>query len=396
LRGLGLRTAAGIVALAVAALAGADNPADDLEDLRSRIQRLQQQLAESEESKSDAADALRESERAISQTNRRLFELAAEQRSVRNQIGRLQARQAELAASVNAQQELLANQLYQQYLRGHSEPLRLLLSLQDPGELARRVHYLSYVHRARTERIAGLRADLAELEDVSARTRARERDLERVQADQARQRAQLARERREHQAVLLKVSREVTRQRREIGTLKRDEERLRRLVQRLAQELAPRTRAPARREAPRLRNERLPEGGPSGPFRQLKGSLRLPVRGELANRFGSLRKDGGLPWKGLLIRAPAGEEVRAIAQGRVVFADWLRGFGNLLILDHGDGYLSLYAYNEALLKEVGDGVAGGEPIGAVGSSGGSAETGLYFEIRYQGQPIDPLTWVALK
>ena len=103
-----------------------------------------------------------------------------------------------------------------------------------------------------------------------------------------------------------------------------------------------------------------------------------------------------MAWKGLLIRARPGEEVRAIAAGRVVFADWLRGFGNLLILDHGDGYLSLYAYNEALLKQIGDRVGSGEPIGTVGSSGGSEETGLYFEIRHQGRPIDPLSWAALK
>jgi murein hydrolase activator len=140
----------------------------------------------------------------------------------------------------------------------------------------------------------------------------------------------------------------------------------------------------------------LPDPGLTGSFRQLKGNLRLPVRGELANRFGSPREGSGVAWKGLLIRARAGEEVLAIAAGRVVFADWLRGFGNLLILDHGDGYLSLYAYNEALLKQVGDRVGSGEPIGIVGSSGGSEETGLYFEIRYQGRPVDPLGWVALK
>jgi septal ring factor EnvC (AmiA/AmiB activator) len=339
---------------------------------------------------------LRESERAISDTSRRLFELAAEQRSVRNQLGRIQARRGKLAASVRAQQELLADQLYQQYLGGRSEPLRLVLSLRDPNELARRMQYLSYIYKARAGLIAGLKGDLAELNELSTQTRAREQDLQRLQADQARQHDELTRERREHRAVLAKVSKDVARQRREVGNLKRNEERLSRLVQRLAREIAPRARAPVRREAPRVRNERLPEGGLSGPFRELKGSLRLPVRGELANRFGSPREGGGLPWKGLLIRAPAGEHVRAVAHGRVVFADWLRGFGNLLILDHGDGYLSLYGYNEALFKQVGDGVGGGEPIGAVGSSGGSAETGLYFEIRYQGRPIDPLTWVALK
>jgi septal ring factor EnvC (AmiA/AmiB activator) len=371
-------------------------PADDLKELRGRIQKLQRQLVESEESKSEAADALQASERAISDTNRRLFELASDQRGVRSQLGRIQARQATLEASVHAQQELVARLLYQQYLSGPSEPVRLLLNQQDPNELARRMHYLTYVYRARSDLIAALQRDLTSLESLSEQTRSKERELERLQSEQSRSRAQLERQRRERQAVLAKVSAEVTRQRLQIGTLKRDEARLSRLVQKLAQELQARSRAPAHRHTERLRNERLPDAGASGAFRQLKGRLSLPVRGELANRYGAPREGSGLAWKGLLIRAQAGAEVRAIAAGQVVFADWLRGFGNLLILDHGEGYLSLYGYNEALLKQVGDRVESGEAIGTVGSSGGSAETGLYFEVRYQGRPIDPLGWVALK
>ena len=117
------------------------------------------------------------------------------------------------------------------------------------------------------------------------------------------------------------------------------------------------------------------------------------MRGELGNRFGSPRSDSGLNWKGLFIAARPGEEVHAIAAGRVVFADWLRGFGNLLIIDHGDSYMSLYGNNETLYKQVGETIRGGETIAAVGNSGGNTDSGLYFEIRYQGKPFDPLTWV---
>jgi septal ring factor EnvC (AmiA/AmiB activator) len=119
------------------------------------------------------------------------------------------------------------------------------------------------------------------------------------------------------------------------------------------------------------------------------------VRGELANRFGSPRSDGGVLWKGLFIAARAGEEVRAVADGRVVFSDWLRGFGNLLIIDHGDAFMSLYGNNEALFKRVGDIIHGGEAVAAVGNSGGNARSGLYFELRHQGKPLDPLDWVKM-
>ncbi|MEK7874848.1 MAG: peptidoglycan DD-metalloendopeptidase family protein, partial [Pseudomonadota bacterium] len=172
--------------------------------------------------------------------------------------------------------------------------------------------------------------------------------------------------------------------------LKRNENRLASLVERLGRMLA-------RARPETLRNERLPDAsGDGSPFAQLKGRLNLPVRGELRNRFGSPREDSGLSWKGLFIAAPAGQEVRAIAAGRVVFADWLRGFGNLLIIDHGGGYMSLYGNNESLYKQVGAATLGGETVAAVGNSGGNADSGLYFEIRHQGKAFDPLAWINLK
>jgi septal ring factor EnvC (AmiA/AmiB activator) len=188
------------------------------------------------------------------------------------------------------------------------------------------------------------------------------------------------------------VSDQISRQRNEISQLKRNEERLAKLVDRLARELA---RPPARQG--RTRNEQLPEPlrGVSS-FSALKGRLRLPVTGELVNQFGSPRADTGLSWKGLFIAAKQGQEVKAVATGRVVFADWLRGFGNLMILDHGGGYMSLYGNNDALLRQVGDTVKAGDAIAAVGASGGNSETGLYFELRFQGKPFDPLTWANLK
>ena len=131
----------------------------------------------------------------------------------------------------------------------------------------------------------------------------------------------------------------------------------------------------------------------SQPFSRLKGSLHLPVAGELMNRFGAPREGGGLSWKGLFIRAAQGTAVKAIAAGQVVFAEWLRGFGNLIIVDHGEGYMSLYSNNESLYKQVGDRVQPGDAIAAVGNSGGQPDTGLYFEMRHQSRPVNPLDWV---
>ncbi len=156
----------------------------------------------------------------------------------------------------------------------------------------------------------------------------------------------------------------------------------------LAQRKPP-ARAPAKERAPEPQVE-------GSAFQQLKGRLHVPLRGELVGRFGSPRSDSGLSWRGIFIQAPAGRDVRAVAAGRVVFADWLRGFGNLLILDHGDGFMSLYGNNEAVLGRLGDPVRSGDTVATTGSSGGNTATGLYFELRYQGKPFDPLGWMNLK
>ena len=377
------------LALPAAAHAG---PSDQLKELRSRIDQLQRQLSESEETKSEAADSLRESERAISHANRRLFELAGQQRMLKDTLSRLERTKSHTRESVEAQHALLAKQLYQQYVSGQPEPLRLMLNRQDPNEIARQMHYLSYIYRARAEVIATLRADASDLERLSGEVEAKSRELSSLQSDEAGQRKQLQQQRLQHAAMLKQASNQIARQRSEITHLKRNEERLARLVERLARELA----RPTKRER-RTRNDQLPEPLRSGErFSGLKGRLRLPVIGELADRFGSPRADSGLSSKGLFIAASQGQEVRAIASARVVFADWLRGFGNLMILDHGGGYMSLYGNNDALFRQVGDIVKGGDAIAAVGATGGNPQTGLYFELRFQGKPFDPLTWVTLK
>jgi septal ring factor EnvC (AmiA/AmiB activator) len=388
------------LALLIAPAAVGAAPADDLKELRGRIEALQKQLAQSEESRTEAADSLRASERAISETNRRLFELAGQQRGVRAHLSQLESQRRALEEEVQQQQSLLARQLYQRYLAGEPEPLRLLLNRQDPNDLARQMHYLGYVYRARARALDKLRQDVAQLQGLTEQSEARARELAGLRQQQARERQQLEAEKRERAAVLARVSEEVEQQRNQIGRLQRDEQRLTKLVQQLAKALAAKAAKRAakrpRRAARLLRNELVPEVGEDAAFARLKGQLRLPVAGEVGNRFGTPRPGGGLSWKGLFIRAHPGDEVRAVAAGRVVFADWLRGFGNLVILDHGSGYMSLYANNEALYRQVGDSVRTGDPIAAVGSSGGSPETGLYFELRYLGKPFDPLSWVSLR
>jgi septal ring factor EnvC (AmiA/AmiB activator) len=364
---------------------------DDLRELRARIEGMQKELAASEESREDAADGLKESERAISDASRQLAELTTRQREKDAELSRLGSEAGRLRQDIAAEQAQLARLLHQQYLGGEQDYLRLLLNGEDPNQVARDFHYFGYISRERARWLRSLRENLERLEENSRRRREEADALAAIRAEQAAQRERLQREKAERKRVLAQVSRQVDQQRREIGKLQRDEKRLAKLVEKLTKLVAPKSSAPG------PRNTRVPEPGFEGrPFGELKGSLSLPVRGELANRFGSPRPGGGTTWKGLFIRSPEGQEVRAIAAGRVVFADWLRGFGNLLILDHGQGFMSLYGNNETLFPQVGTAVRGGDVVAAVGNSGGNPESGLYFELRHQGTPLDPMNWVVVR
>lgn len=368
-------------------------PKDELRELRERIQALQKRLTQSEGSRAEAADALKDSERAISEANRKLHQIAGQRRAANQALAKLQAQARDVEAEIAREQQALGGLLNRQYRSGQSDALKLVLNREDPNEIARQLHYLGYVSRARADLLASLRDNLAQLDQLSGETRRKSAELRELESEEARQRAKLQKEKAERQRVYAKVSSEIARSRKELSTLKRDEERLTALIQRLAKEAAARKK----KSDKRLANKSLP--GPdmgTGEFRKLKGRLRLPVIGELTNRYGSPRKDSGLSWKGLFIAAESGREVKAIANGKIVYADWLRGFGNLLILDHGDGYMSLYGNNEALLKQAGEDARAGDTIASVGASGGNPESGLYFELRYQGKPFDPLPWVNLR
>jgi murein hydrolase activator len=392
--GRGLR----IVALMACALIGlpavAARPAAEeaqLRELRGRIERLQAELAAAEKSSGEAADQLRESSRAVSEAHRALFDLAQRRRELEGELQALAQRDREARAGIARHEALAGKLLRLQYQQGATDRLRLALEGKDPATAARRLAYYGYIQRARADLITELRAKAGELARLEGEARARRDELLENERDHERQARQLEKERAERALVATRLAGEIARGRREIGRLRKDEARLARLVEEIARALAARPpAAPRGKPVDRVADASLSRQ----PFGSLKGRLKLPVRGELTNRYGAAREESGAQWKGLFIRAVTGETVHAVADGRVVYADWLRGFGNLLILDHGSGFMSLYGYNEGLLRHVGESVRSGDPIAHVGATGGDAQTGLYFELRREGKPFDPMAWVA--
>jgi septal ring factor EnvC (AmiA/AmiB activator) len=362
---------------------------DELENLRKRISTLQQDFEKTNESKTEASDALRESERAISTSNRKLNDLAQQQSMASRALSDLQKQSRQLDKNMQDEQALLSKLLYQQYLGGKQEYLKLLLNNHDPNQVARELQYYDYIARTRAAWIKTLRNDSLKLQAVTTQAKEKSLEIAALQNEERSQRQHLEKEKHARLQTLEKIAKQLKQQRREMGRLQRDENRLSQLVERLAKILS----QPKNRDLPH--SEKLPDSTFDGrPFASLKGRLALPVKGNISNRFGDTRPDSTVLWKGLFVRAAASQPVRAVAAGRVVFADWLRGFGNLLIIDHGNGYMSLYGNNESLFKQVGDVLHGGDSIASVGNSGGNEESGLYFELRHEGNPFDPMKWIA--
>ena len=374
--------------------------------MKVRIESLRREMAKAEESKTYAADQLRETESAISDVNRRLHELSAEGSGLKAELGELDTQSRRLERQAGTQQNQLARLLNRQFVGGDSDALKLLLSGEDPNQLARDRYFLTQLSRAKADLIQQLRAVAAEKKRLADAVRERQAQLAAVEHRQQESRAQLLERKKQRLTTLAAIGDRLKAQRREIDTLKRDEQRLGKLIEGLARIAAAKKSAPATRrgtsggsDATVARSPKVKSHDPGnvgGSFAARRGQLRLPVKGTISGRYGHPRPEGGASWKGIFIRAAEGLEVRAVAAGAVVFSDWLRGFGNLLVIDHGDDFLSVYGNNESLLAAVGASVKDGEAVATVGNSGGNPDSGLYFELRHRGQPFDPLKWALLR
>ncbi len=362
---------------------------EELRELRQRIEQLKRELDAAEGTRAQAVDRLRESETAISDANRRLHELAGERNRLRAELEQINAETRTLRADLAGRERELARLLQARYAEGERGFLRALASGDDPHEIARDLVYQTYISRAQAQLIQRVREELARLGAVDTGAREKSAALAAVETNSRAERDALRAQAATRRQVLAQVSGQIQKSRRDLATAQRNETRLARLVQEFAQAARPAPGRGARQGAP----DDTPAGGAFG---NQKGRLRLPVSGELAARFGSPRRPESPSPKGVFIRAREGEEVRAIAAGRVVFADWMRGYGNLLIVDHGEGYLSIYGNNESVLRQAGDEVHAGDAVATVGTSGGNETSGLYFELRHQGKAFDPLPWMQTK
>jgi len=372
--------------LLVAAPAPGDTPGNaadaerELSRISTAIGALERDIRAAREDRTQASLDLELHERAIADIANEQRRLDATAAALDRELARLRAARDGLEREVSRERAALGRQLRVAYALGHQHPVRLVLQDRNPGTVARLLRYSGYLTRERRERIAALASALERLARTERAIDREARRLSEVRALQAERREALLAERGRRTVALERLVRELRERTAELGAMREDRTRLAALVKRLREAI---NDIPAEMEPPRS-------------FASLRGKLPWPVQGKLARRFGTPREEAGLTWQGVVMRAAAGGEVRAVAHGRVVFADWLRGFGMLVILDHGDGYMTLYGHNQSLLREPGEWVAAGDPVATVGDSGGHSSTGLYFEIRRDGRPLDPDRWCSAR
>lgn len=381
------------------ALATGEKEKARLDTLRGQRATLEKKLEESELSRTETANRLRETEQAISSVGRKLRDLGNARAMAQKELGEHERELSQLERQQQARQAQLARLLRHQFRNRESDALSILLAGGDPNMAARDRHFLALLSKAKAELIANLRHDADQIRQVSETVRIRGEKLAELARHEETERAQLRQRQQERQAVLAKIAAQIKTTQREIETLKQNEQRLAKLIDSLGKRSIkpkPGTQPapPPRATGKALAAEPVNAGGD---FARLRGKLLRPIDGAVAARFGSKRDDGQSIWKGLFFRAAEGTSVKAVAAGVVVFADWLRGYGNLIIIDHDDDFLSVYGNNQVLLADVGQKVGAGATVGAagmgIGTGGGQVESGLYFELRHRGQAFDPGKWL---
>lgn len=350
-----------------------------LRALEEELSKYKEMLESTQGQKSEVEETLKRNEKGISDLIKKIDRIETDLDTKEDKVSQLTSDQAELQTAKSQQQGLIEGQVRAAYEIGNQEYLKVLLNQEDPNEVARMLVYYDYFNMARAEQISRYNETMKDLDRVSQELVKETEQLARNKTALVAEQTSLALIQREKKSSLKALIREIRKTGTEISKLNQDRGRLEQLLERLENSLA-----------------NLPTPGDASPFSGMRGKLIMPAEGRISQRFGNRRNAGKLTWDGVFIDADEGEPVYAVHYGRVVFSDWLRGFGLLLIISHGEGYMSLYGHNQVLYRETGEWVTAGDMIATVGNSGGQNKTGLYFEIRIAGKPSDPQKWCVAR
>ncbi len=348
----------------------------ELTELKRKISVLQEVMQERQSKLQKEDAALKDVDLRIGEINSNLRDLGRRKQDLHTELSDLQTKKKEIATSLQGEQQVLTQQLRSAYVSGHEEYIKLIMNQQDPAVVSRILVYYRYLTESRVRTINRINQRLDQLKTLESNIQLRSTELKDLINLQRDRRRSLKLAYLEQKKAVLALRNELAGNQQQIKRMYNDEQALLRLIKKLRE----------------IIDELLDEERTGTSFQGLRGRLKLPVEADIVVRFGARRQIGNMRWKGIILAGKLGSDVHAVYQGRVVYADWMRGFGLLLIIDHGDSYLSLYGYNESILVEEGDWVATGQTVASMGKSGGSSKPGLYFGIRYKGRPQNPLLW----
>ena len=348
----------------------------ELEEVRARISELKESMDAIAKERDRLTAELQDIEVQIAEHRSRLKEIERDQAWTAGRKQTLEKELADRQAHLDAESEALAAQVRAAYMSGSQEKIRLLLNEQDPATLGRLMAYYRYLNEYRASNIGAVMEEIRKLEALNSQIAAEAARLDQLAKSRYDELGRLDGSQQSRKTLLASLKQKMATEGAEVERLAAQEQDLTRLIAELSSILS---------DYPITSEE---------PFSRHKGKLTWPVAGALVHDFGQPRAGGQLKWNGVVLAASRGREVRAVYHGRIAFADWLAGMGLLVIVDHGEGYMTLYGYNETILKNTGDWVAPGDVIATVGDSGGQAQTGLYFELRQGTKPVNPRQWVT--
>lgn len=349
---------------------------EQLRQLRASITELQGWLNQARGEHSQLEQRLRQTETQIAELVGRIEANTREATQLERRLQTLRREQGELQEQLDQQSGFLRQQIRAAYAMGRQEYLKVMLNQQQPDRVARLLRYYDYINRERTERIESYLALGRQLDQVEQQILTENLALNEVRRSLQNRRNELVAEQQQRQRLVAELSREIAGADQQLSGMLEDQRRLEELLEAVTEAII-----------------NLPPPRDAQPFERMRGSLPWPVQGRILAAFGSRQGQGPVS-RGVVLQASEGAEVKAIHGGRVVFADWMRGYGFMLILDHQDGFLSIYGHNQRLQRQMGDWVNAGDVIATAGASGGQSRSALYFEIRRQGQPVDPVGWMA--
>lgn len=354
--------------------AQSDDAEQELAELQEELKARQQALKGSKADAGKLQSVLAESEKNIGIVARKLNNTKTALAQNRTQQKTLISRQTELQQAIAQQQDLLSGQLRTAFIAGNYDYAKMIFYQEDAARFERVLTYYKYLNEARQQEITRFKASVTELEQVNAQLLEKAAELTALLADQEQQQNELVARQQDRQQTLVKLRSKIATEESRIAQLREAEQALVEAIERAQ------------------RASQIPQEltGLSGD----KGKLLKPAEGTLRRLFGK-RRQGQVRWKGIMIDGREGSTVRSIANGRVIYSDWLRGFGLVTIIEHGDGFMSVYGHNQALLRSAGDAVAKGETVALLGQSGGQSSPNLYFEIRHKGKALNPLQWLDI-